>query len=95
MIKQAIIKHVADNLQSDIHENVPIGGQAPDLPDEMRALRPDLVFQRTDNGRQITEIIEVSCPYGYISHEADTLNRAFEEKNAKYRDLSNTLSQVR
>jgi hypothetical protein len=45
-------------------------------------------------GGPITEIIEVSCQYGYISHEADTLNRAFEEKNAKYRDLSNILSRV-
>jgi hypothetical protein len=44
VIKQAVIKHVVDGLQSNIRENTAIGSLAPDLPEELRALRPDLVF---------------------------------------------------
>jgi hypothetical protein len=95
VIRESVIRYVGPELSSDIHENVPIGhiGLTDTVPDELKELRPDSVFDRMENGRRVTELIEVTCPYGYISHEVDTLERAFEEKKAKYRDLSIVLSE--
>jgi hypothetical protein len=41
------------------------------------------------------EILEFSCPYGYVSHERDTLVTACEQKKAKYGDLASALRELR
>jgi hypothetical protein len=48
-------------------------------------------------GREETkmiEIIEFSCPYGYISHGRDSLIKVYEEKKRKYAELANGLKRA-
>jgi hypothetical protein len=40
------------------------------------------------------EIVEFSCPYGYISHGRDSLIKVYEEKKRKYAELANVLARV-
>jgi hypothetical protein len=46
-----------------------------------------------EGGREqrIIEILEFSCPYGYISHGRNTLEKVYEEKKAKYEALAREL----
>jgi hypothetical protein len=48
-----------------------------------------------DLEEKIVEIIEFSCPYGYISRGRNTLERVYEEKKKKYERLARTLKQLR
>jgi hypothetical protein len=45
--------------------------------------------------RRITEILELSCPYGCISHNRNTLEKIYEAKKAKYEELARMLSTQR
>jgi hypothetical protein len=47
------------------------------------------------NEERIIEMIEFSCPYGYISRGQDTLKRVYEEKKRKYQRLAMNLKQRR
>jgi phosphatidylserine/phosphatidylglycerophosphate/cardiolipin synthase-like enzyme len=47
------------------------------------------------NEEKIIEIIEFSCPYGYISRGRDTLERAYDEKKRKYMELALNLKRLR
>jgi hypothetical protein len=89
VVKEAVLKFVDENLRSDIHENTTIAQEG--LPDGLRTLRPDIVFEREGNGGRVTEILEFSCPYGYVSHGRDTLATVYEQKKAKYSDLAEAL----
>jgi hypothetical protein len=76
--RRAVVKFIGRNLQSEIRENQ--RADQADLPEELRALRPDMMFrqrdrstrrgrgeeQREDREQNITEIIEFSCPYGCV-----------------------------
>jgi hypothetical protein len=44
---------------------------------------------------RVTEIIEFSCPYGYISRGRSTLERVYQEKKRKYTELARTLKRLR
>jgi hypothetical protein len=89
VVKEAVLKFVGENLRSDIHENITIAKER--LPDGLRTLRPDIVFERERNGGRVTEILECSCPYGYVSHGRDTLATVYEQKKAKYSNLAKAL----
>jgi hypothetical protein len=41
------------------------------------------------------EILEFSCPYGYVSHGRNTLERVYEEKRNKYMELARNLKKIR
>jgi hypothetical protein len=41
------------------------------------------------------EIIEFSCPYGYVSHGRNSLERVYEEKKRKYEELAGELRRLR
>jgi hypothetical protein len=71
VVKEAALKFVDENLKSDIHENTTIRQEG--LPDGLKSLRPDMVFEREGRAGRAMEILEFSCPYGYVSHERDTL----------------------
>jgi hypothetical protein len=43
----------------------------------------------------MTEIIEFSCPYGYISRRRDSLKHVYEEKKRKYAELAKELKKQR
>jgi hypothetical protein len=86
-------------------ENLPEDLQRlrPDMVFERRRIRPigetSLYAERQDaevgNEERIIEMIEFSCPYGYISRGQDTLKRVYEEKKRKYQRLAMNLKQHR
>jgi hypothetical protein len=100
-----VIKFIRQELRSEIRENQ--RAEQEGLPKELKALRPDMIFEQRDRsprrreereeeGEQtITEIIEFSCPYGCISHGRDTLEKTYEAKRAKYEELARALSNIR
>jgi hypothetical protein len=47
------------------------------------------------NEEWIIEMIEFSCPFGYIPRGRDTLKRVYEEKKRKYQRLAMNLKQYR
>jgi hypothetical protein len=52
------------------------------------------MMERQD-GRKMMEILEFSCPYGYISHGRNSLERVYEQKKQKYAELANELRRLR
>jgi hypothetical protein len=46
------------------------------------------------NKTRMIEIVEFSCPYGYISHGRDSLRKVYEEKKRKDAELANALKRV-
>jgi hypothetical protein len=114
-VRKAIIQHSKDDIRTAIRENqaAPYEG----LPQDLKNLRPDLMFERRDRRRKrpeaerdeasetrevregsegedhrnIIEIVEISCPYGYIAHNQDTLKKTYETKKTKYAELARTL----
>jgi hypothetical protein len=57
-MKEAVLKVVDEDLRSDIHENTTIGQEA--LPDGLKSLRPDMVFEREGRVTCVMEILEFS-----------------------------------
>jgi hypothetical protein len=53
------------------------------------------VFTRRENQREVIEIIEFFCPYGYMTQGENALKRVFEQKQCKYRQLAQELSNLR
>jgi hypothetical protein len=53
------------------------------------------VFTRRENQREVIEIIEFSCSYGYMTQGENALKRVFEQKQRKYRQLAQELSNLR
>jgi hypothetical protein len=48
------------------------------LSDQVKTLRPDMIFKRQgDAGEEINEMLEFSCPYGYISQERNTMKKKY------------------
>jgi hypothetical protein len=93
VIRRAIEMHNGEALRSPIEENTQIREEG--LSAEVENLRPDLVFTHEINGQKVTEIIEISCPYGYMSHGENTLQRTFTQKEEKYRRLAAEVEQLR
>jgi hypothetical protein len=81
IVRRAIVEWAAGDVTSDIRENatIPEDGRSQ----EVRDLRPDLVFRRRENQREMVEIIEFSCPYGYMTQGENALKRVFEQKRHK------------
>jgi hypothetical protein len=44
---------------------------------------------------EVIEIIEFSCQYGYMTQGENALTRVFEQKQRKYRQLAQELSNLR
>jgi hypothetical protein len=80
-------------LQSDVHENQPFPDEG--LSDGVKRLKPDMFFERRTNRGQVLEILEFSCPYGYVSHERNTLEAVYDLKNTKYKRLAEELRTLR
>jgi hypothetical protein len=86
-VKNALEKHIAEDLIGAINENTSI--PIDNLSDETRNLRPDIWFIRREGNREILEILEFSCPFGHIERNENTLKRTFEFKMNKYLPLAN------
>jgi hypothetical protein len=109
VVRRGVARLLAKDLRSEIHENQPI--EVDGLADELRSLRPDMVFEQLNPGDQYTyhgpdgellhsdkrtiEIVEFSCPYAYFSHGGDTLKRVYEEKKRKYTTLAQEVARLR
>jgi hypothetical protein len=133
VVRKAIVIHIGRDIRSEIRENREIEGEG--LSEELRRLRPDIVFERrhlrrssrpreaggveaaeaateegpragSDEGgvrrrggesreTKMTEIVEFSCPYGYVSYGRNTLERVYEEKKRKYAELARALQRER
>jgi hypothetical protein len=112
VVRKGVEKYLASDLRSIIQENEEIVQEG--LQDDLRRLRPDMVFERqrsrTSRGvtfssseddmerereNRVTEIIEFSCPYGYISNGKNTLEKVYEEKKRKYTELARSLKRLR
>jgi hypothetical protein len=65
------------------------------LPQDVRFLRPDLVFRRRQNQREMVEIIEPSCPYGHVTQGENALKHVFEQKQCRCRQVAQQLSDLR
>jgi hypothetical protein len=90
---RAIVEWVAGDVTSEIRENTTVLEDG--LSQEVRYLRPDLVFRRRENQREMIEIIDFSCPYGYMTQGENALKRVFEQKQRKHRQLAQELSNLR
>jgi hypothetical protein len=112
VVRKGVEKYLASDLRSAIQENEGIVQEG--LQEDLRRLRPDMVFERqrirTSRGvtfssseddverereNRVTEIIEFSCPYGYISNGKNTLEKVYEEKKRKYTELARSLKRHR
>jgi hypothetical protein len=92
VIRTAVANFVGNRLTSDIRENTTF--ELEGLSTDTRDLRPDMIFERSTNKGPLIEILEFSCPYGYISHERDTLKAKFEQKWQKYENLANEVRRM-
>jgi hypothetical protein len=93
VVREAVIKYVGQDLRSDITENQPI--QEEGLAQHLAAKRPDMFFERQTRRGKVLEILEFSCPYGYISHDQATLETVYTQKTAKYQELATELRRLR
>jgi uncharacterized C2H2 Zn-finger protein len=80
------------SLEGAIHENTPV--PIPGLNGEVANLRPDMTFIQRIREDQVVEIIEFTCPYGYMSRGRMTLERAYEQKRHKYEALAREIRRV-
>jgi hypothetical protein len=86
IVRKAIVEWVAGDVTSEIRENTTIPEDG--LSQEVRDLRPDLVFRRRENQREMIEIIEFSYPYGSLMQGENALKRVLEQKQRKSRQLA-------
>jgi hypothetical protein len=93
VVRRAIVEWIAGDITSEIRENTTILEDG--LSQEIRDLRPNLVFRRRESQREMIEIIEFSCPYGYMTQGENALKCVFEQKQPKYRQLAQELSILR
>jgi hypothetical protein len=93
VIRDPILKFAGPSVRSDIKENQPIEQEG--LSERVRTQRPDMVFERQARQGRVLEIMEFSSPYGYISHERDTLEAVYTHKKEKYEELASELRNRR
>jgi hypothetical protein len=91
-VKRSIETLIPGDLSGQIYENTPI--QIEGLSDDSKNLRPDMWFYRREDEVEILEILEFSCPYGYIKDNECTLLTCFEKKSRKYQSLASECSNL-
>jgi hypothetical protein len=52
-------------------------------------------FERQTRRGKVLEILEFSCPYGYSSHDEDTLRTVYTRQTEKYQELARELRRIR
>jgi hypothetical protein len=93
IIRKAIESNIANELVETIKENTPIILEGTRLSDEVRLQRPDLTVIRKEGNKMKMEIVEITCPYGRISEERNTMESAFEFKMNKYQKLADEIEE--
>jgi hypothetical protein len=91
-LRKVIERNLATDLIGEIHENTPL--QVDGLSEELTRLRPDMWFVRRENHENTLEILEVSCPFGYLDEGVSSLKRSFDHKMDKYQHLANEVTAL-
>jgi hypothetical protein len=93
IVRKAINSNIMEQLEEPIRENTPALLEGIQLSEEVRLQRPDLIVMRKKDGRIRMEIIEVTCPYGRISKERNTLESLWDFKMRKYQKLAQEVEE--
>jgi hypothetical protein len=97
VIKRAVMEELGDQITNGIFDNVTV--QIEGLSDEVSRQKPDLWFISDTNGTRRMELIEFTCPYGYISqpdergNRVNSLEQAYKKKHAKYALLAEEIQE--
>jgi hypothetical protein len=91
-VRTAIEKLIPSDLVGQIYENTPV--QVSGLSENSIRLRPDMWFVRKEDGNEIIEILEFSCPYGCVEDNIISLDRVFGDKFQKYTNLAEEISHI-
>jgi hypothetical protein len=92
LVKKAVWEQMEDKITEGIYDNLQL--PIEELSNESKRLRPDLSFVTTINGRRQMELIEFTCPYGYIKQpdehgiRKNSMQLAFNKKHTKYAQLA-------
>jgi hypothetical protein len=86
VIRETMEKYIGDEMVGPCVENAPLAIEG--LSEEQRRKRPDLSLVWREGQEERIEIIEITCPYGKISHGENTLKHTFEYKRNKYAALA-------
>jgi hypothetical protein len=50
-----------------------------------KAMRPDLVWEATnEDGKNCCQLTEITCPWSWMDHDGETLQKAYNKKVGKY-----------
>jgi hypothetical protein len=93
VVEEAVLRFHGPNLLSDISQDKPVLQEG--LAEDLRIQRPDMFFVRQTREGPVLEIIEFSCPYGYICPERDVMQAIHEQKTRKYERLVTELKALR
>jgi hypothetical protein len=91
-IRRSIENLIPTSIVGQIHENTPI--QIDGLSEDCRKLKPDIWFYRKEDEAEVLEILEFSCPFGYLKDNKCTLLTCFEKKSRKYQNLAAECSRL-
>jgi hypothetical protein len=97
LIKKALMKQMGAKITNGVFDNVtvPIEG----LSKEVSRKKPGLWFISNIEGKCRLELVEFTCPYGYISQPDDQRNKmhsleeAYRKKHAKYTRIAEEIQE--
>jgi hypothetical protein len=93
VVRRATEEQMVNRLHSGIGENTMMQGEG--LSEETRRFRPDLNFISSTHVTRFTVMIDISCPYGRISHREKTLAKVYNDKLEKYARLVQKVKAIR
>jgi hypothetical protein len=60
-----------------------------------QAMRPDLVWEATNkDGKNGWQFVEVACPWAWLDHEGETLEKEYKEKVGKCDQLRRGIKET-
>jgi hypothetical protein len=60
-----------------------------------KAMRPDLVWEATnEDGKNCWQLTEITCPWSWMDHDGETLQKAYDKKVGKYDQLRREIAEA-
>jgi hypothetical protein len=60
-----------------------------------KAMRPDLVWEATnEDGKNCWQLTEITCPWSWMDHDGETLQKAYNKKVGKYDQLRREIAEA-
>jgi hypothetical protein len=60
-----------------------------------KAMRPDLVWESTnEDGKNCRQLTEITCPWSWMDHDGETLQKAYNKKVGKYDQLRREIAEA-